>query len=72
MLRLLIDIVLLPFTIIWKIIEIIFRLTGKLLTVSIGLCILIIGLILCLTLIGLPLGICLVIFGLLMIIKGIL
>lgn len=71
MLSLLIDILLLPFTIIWKLIGLILGLTGKLITVGIGLVILIIGLILCITLIGLPLGICLAIFGLLMMIKGV-
>lgn len=60
-----------PIILAWKLIGIIFMLTGKLITVAIGLVILIIGFILCLTVIAIPLGVAMIIFAILLMIKGI-
>lgn len=67
----LIDLILLPFTLFWKLIGIIFALLGKILTAGIGLILMIIGIILCITVIALPLGIVFIIFGFSMAIRGI-
>lgn len=71
MIGLLFKIIFLPFTLLWWLVGIVFILAGKLVTAGIGLIVLLIGLALCITLIGLPLGVIFTIFGALLMIKGI-
>ncbi len=61
----------LPFILIGGILGFVFKLTGKLLTISLGSIILILGIILCLTLIALPIGIVFCLLGAGMVFKGI-
>jgi len=64
------NILLLPFRIIWGLISFIFNLTGRLLGIVIGIALMAIGLILTITVIGAILGIPLLIVGLLLIIRS--
>lgn len=60
-----------PFKLAMFIVESVFRLTGKLITIALGFTISAIGVILSLTIVGAIIGIPLLILGVLMIIKGI-
>lgn len=71
MISLLINILLLPFKLVWILAGLVFSLCGKLATAGIGVVVMLVGLILCITLIGLPLGIILLILGLVLCLKGI-
>lgn len=71
MLGLLINLLLLPFHLCWLLVGLVFTLFGKLLTAGLGLILMIIGLVLCVTIIASPVGIIMLIFGFLMCLKGI-
>lgn len=71
MLGLLINLLLLPFHLCWFLVGLVFTLFGKLLTAGLGLILMIIGLVLCVTIIASPVGIIMLIFGFLMCLKGI-
>jgi len=64
------NVLLLPFRIIWGLISLIFNLTGRLLGIVIGFMLMVTGLILIVTIIGAIIGIPLLIFGLLLMIRS--
>lgn len=59
-----------PFWMIWRFVAWIVRLTGRLIAVILGFAMVIIGGVLCITVVLLPLGIPMIIFGLLLIFRG--
>lgn len=63
-------ILLLPFTIAWKLVESIIKITGRLVAIMLGCVITTIGILLSLTIIGAILGIPMTILGITMIIRG--
>ncbi|MFY9213690.1 MAG: hypothetical protein ACOXZT_04820 [Tissierellaceae bacterium] len=63
-------ILLFPIILALKILEFIFKLTGRLISMCIGLVLLIVGFFLCLTIIGAILGVPLLVLGFGLIIKG--
>ncbi len=63
-------ILLFPFVLVWKLLALVVNLTGRLLAVTIGLAFIVVGGILCVTVIGLLPGILLGLFGLAMVIRG--
>ncbi len=64
-------ILLLPFVLLWKLFALVVNLTGRLLAVTIGLALVVVGGILCVTVIGLLPGIVLLGLGLLLVLRGI-
>jgi hypothetical protein len=63
-------ILLLPFVLIWNILELILKMTGRFMAVILGLAIIIIGVVLCITVIGAVVGIPLILFGSMMMLRG--
>ncbi len=61
---------LLPFVLLWKLLALVVNLTGRLLAVTIGLVFIVVGGVLCITVIGLIPGVVLVGFGFLMVMRG--
>ena len=59
-----------PFWAIWKLLELILKLTGRLVAAVLGLVILIVGVVLTVTVLAAPVGIPLIVFGFLLIIRG--
>lgn len=59
-----------PFWAIWKLLELILNLTGRIVAAVLGLAIMIVGIILTVTVVGAVVGIPLIIFGFLLIIRG--
>lgn len=59
-----------PFVAIWNLLEVIFKLTGRLVAAILGLVIMIAGAALCVTIIGTVIGIPLIAFGFAMMIRG--
>lgn len=59
-----------PFVAVWNLIEFIFKMIGRLFAVLLGLMIMILGAILCFTIVGAVVGIPLAIFGFTMMIRG--
>ncbi len=59
-----------PFWAIWRLLTWIVRLTGRLIAVILGFAMVIIGAVLCVTVILLPLGVPLIIFGFLLVLRG--
>ncbi len=59
-----------PFIAIWKLIEFIIKMTGRLVTVILGLVLIIIGGILCITVVGAIVGVPLIILGFTMMVRG--
>jgi hypothetical protein len=59
-----------PFVALWELLAGIIKLTGRLVAAILGLVLMIVGVILCLTVIGAILGIPLLIFGFLLVIRG--
>ncbi len=59
-----------PFWAIWKLLELILNLTGRLVAAVLGLVLMIAGLILTITVLAAPVGIPLLIFGFMLIIRG--
>lgn len=59
-----------PFWAIWQLFSWIVRLTGRLVAVIIGFALIIIGAVLCITVVLLPLGIPMIIFGFLLTMRG--
>ncbi|CAG0947010.1 hypothetical protein ANRL1_03551 [Anaerolineae bacterium] len=64
------DILLLPFKAIWRLVTFIFELTGRLLALVIGVVLMIVGVLISFTVIGAILGIPLAIFGFLLTMRG--
>lgn len=64
------SILLFPFVALLKLIEIIIKITGRLLAVILGLVFMIIGGLLCLTIVGAIIGVPIVIFGFIMVVRG--
>lgn len=64
-------ILLLPFTIAWKLVESMIKITGRLVAIMLGCIITTIGILLSLTIIGAILGIPMTILGITMIIRGV-
>ena len=60
-----------PFKTIWALIGFLFALLGRILTAVIGLCVVAVGVVLSITVIGLIAGIPLILFGVLLIIRAI-
>jgi len=65
------SIILLPFKIVWALLEFVLGLTGRLICAVLGIVLIILGVILTLTIIGAVIGIPLLIIGLLLIIRSI-
>jgi hypothetical protein len=59
-----------PFWLIWRVVTLVFELTGRLIAAVLGLVLMIVGLLLTLTVIGAIVGIPLLIFGFLLILRG--
>ncbi len=59
-----------PFWALWKLLEAILKLTGRLVAISLGLALLIAGVALCFTVLGLPVGLPLAAVGLLLVVRG--
>jgi len=59
-----------PFYAIWRLLTWIVKLTGRLIAIILGLAMIIIGAVLCITVILLPLGVPLIIFGFLIALRG--
>jgi len=59
-----------PFYAIWRLLTWIVKLTGRLIAIFLGLAMIIIGAVLCITVILLPLGVPLIIFGFLLALRG--
>ena len=59
-----------PFYAIWRLLTWIVKLTGRLIAILLGLAMIIIGAVLCITMILLPLGVPLFIFGFLLALRG--
>jgi uncharacterized protein DUF5362 len=59
-----------PFIAIWKLLEFILKLTGRLMAVILGLVFMIVGAILCCTVIGAVVGIPIIIFGFTLMLRG--
>jgi hypothetical protein len=59
-----------PFYAIWRLLTWIVKLTGRLIAIILGLAMIIIGAVLCITVILLPLGVPLIIFGFLLALRG--
>ncbi len=64
------DIVLLPFRAIWRLVTLIFELTGRVLAMVIGLVLMILGVLISATVIGALIGIPMAVFGLLLVARG--
>ena len=64
------SILLFPFVALLKLIEIIIKITGRLLAVILGLVFMIIGGLLCLTIVGAIIGVPIVIIGFIMVVRG--
>lgn len=59
-----------PFQAIWRLITWIVRLTGRLLAIILGFALIIIGAVLCITIILLPVGVPMIVFGFLLTMRG--
>jgi len=59
-----------PFYAIWRLLTWIVKITGRLIAIILGLAMIIIGAVLCITVILLPLGVPLIIFGFLIALRG--
>lgn len=59
-----------PFWAIWKLLETVLKLTGRLVALALGLALLISGVVLCFTVLGLPVGLPLAAVGLLLVVRG--
>jgi hypothetical protein len=64
------EILALPFKAIWRLVSMIFVMTGRLLAMILGVALMIVGVLLCFTVIGAILGIPLAIFGFLLATRG--
>ena len=64
------NILLFPFKLVLNIVELVFKLTGRLIAIIMGLLLMIIGGVLCLTIVGGIVGVPLAIFGLILLVKG--
>jgi len=59
-----------PFWALWKLLEAVLKLTGRLVALVLGLALLITGVVLCFTVLGLPAGLPLAAVGLLLVVRG--
>ena len=59
-----------PFYAIWRLLTWIVRLTGRLIAISLGFALIVIGAVLCITVILLPLGVPMIVFGFLLTMRG--
>lgn len=59
-----------PFIAIWKLFEFFMKLTGRILAVILGLIIMIVGIVLCCTMVGMVIGIPILVFGFLLMVRG--
>lgn len=59
-----------PFIAIWKLFEFFMKLTGRLLAIILGLIIMIVGIVLCCTMVGMFVGIPILVFGFLLMVRG--
>lgn len=59
-----------PFIAIWKLFEFIVKLTGRFIAVILGLVFMIVGVILCATVIGAVVGIPIILFGFILMLRG--
>lgn len=59
-----------PFYAIWRLITWIVRLTGRLIAIILGFALIIIGAVLCITVVLLPLGVPMIVFGFLLTMRG--
>lgn len=59
-----------PFIAIWKLFEFFMKLTGRILAIILGLIIMIVGIVLCCTMVGMVIGIPILVFGFLLMVRG--
>lgn len=59
-----------PFYAIWRLITWIVRLTGRLIAIILGFALIIVGAVLCITVVLLPLGVPMIVFGFLLTMRG--
>jgi hypothetical protein len=59
-----------PFWLVWRLVTLIFELTGRLIAAVLGLVLMVVGVVLTVTIIGAVLGIPIIIFGFLLMIRG--
>jgi hypothetical protein len=59
-----------PFIALWKLFELIIKLTGRLIAVILGLVFMIVGAILCCTIVGVVVGIPIILFGFTLMVRG--
>ncbi len=59
-----------PFSAIWRLVVLVFELTGRILAIALGIVFLILGVLVSLTVIGAVVGIPMALFGLLLVIRG--
>ena len=59
-----------PFEVLWRSLALIFELTGRLIAITLGVVLMILGVVVCLTVIGAVVGIPMILFGLLLIVRG--
>ncbi|MBI5303131.1 MAG: hypothetical protein HY868_13435 [Chloroflexi bacterium] len=64
------DILLLPIKAIWRLVTIIFELTGRVLALVLGIVLMIVGVIVSLTIVGAVIGIPIALFGLVLTVRG--
>lgn len=64
------SVLLLPFIGIWKLIELVIKLTSRLTAAIIGFVLMVVGIILCITVVGIVVGVPLIILGFTMMIRG--
>lgn len=69
--RLILDIILFPVVVLFKLVALIFKLTGKIIGIVLALVMIAVGAALTITLVGAPFGIPLIIFGIMMLFGGI-
>lgn len=59
-----------PFEVLWRLLALIFELTGRFIAITLGVVLMILGVVVCLTVIGAVVGIPMILFGLLLVIRG--
>ncbi len=59
-----------PFAALWRLITLVFELTGRLIAIVLGVVVMILGVIVCLTVVGAVVGIPMILFGLLVVARG--
>jgi hypothetical protein len=59
-----------PFEVLWRLVVFVFELTGRLIAITLGVVLMILGVVVSLTVIGAVVGIPMILFGLLLVVRG--